>query len=500
MLNEKVVKEDFMEKGRIIEKGLTFDDLLLLPGKSDFLPSEVDTGTWLTRSIKLETPLISAAMDTVTESKLAIAMAQEGGIGIIHKNMPPEIQAKNVDMVKRSESGLIADPITIKPDDKVEWALSQMKEFNISGLPVTEGKKLVGIVTNRDLRFETNFDQPISNVMTKGQDKLVTFKDRIRPEDAKRLLHEHRIEKLLRINDNYELTGLLTIKDIEKKQRYPKASQDASGRLLVGAAVGVGSDLEVRVEKLVSAHVDVLVVDTAHGHSSNVVNTVKKLKTLYPDTALIAGNVGTAEATEALIKAGADAIKVGIGPGSICTTRVISGVGVPQMTAIFNCSAMANKYDIPIIADGGVKFSGDIVKAIAGGASMVMLGSILAGTEESPGQVILFQGRRYKQYRGMGSIGAMKEGSKDRYFQEGQENSKLVPEGIEGRVPFKGPVRETIYQLVGGLCSGMGYTGCKTLHELQTNSTFIQISPAGLTESHVHDVYITEEAPNYKTL
>ncbi len=489
-----------MENDRIIEKGLTFDDLLLLPGKSDVLPSEVDTSSLLTRNIRLETPLVSAAMDTVTESRLAIAMAQEGGIGIIHKNMPIEIQADEVDKVKRSESGLITDPITVKPNDKVEWAIQLMKKYNISGLPVTEGKTLVGIVTNRDLRFETNFEQPISDIMTKGRDNLVTVKDGITSEEAKRLLHKHRIEKLLRINDNYELTGLLTIKDIEKKQKYPKASQDCSGRLLVGAAVGVGSDLDDRAAALIAAGVDVLVVDTAHGHSNNVIKTVERLKGQYPDLDLIAGNVGTAAATEALIKAGADAVKVGIGPGSICTTRVVSGVGVPQMTAIFNCSKAANKLKTPIIADGGVKFSGDIVKAIAGGASTVMLGSILAGTGESPGQVILFQGRRYKQYRGMGSLGAMKEGSKDRYFQEGQEASKLVPEGIEGRVPYKGPLGETIYQMMGGLGSGMGYTGCGTIAELQTKSEFIKISPAGLTESHVHDVYITEEAPNYKTL
>ncbi len=489
-----------MEKDRIIEKGLTFDDLLLLPSKSDVLPSEVNTSSQLTRNIRLETPLVSAAMDTVTESRLAIAMAQEGGIGIIHKNMPIEDQAENIDKVKRSESGLITDPITIKPDYKVAWALDLMRKYDISGLPVTEGKTLVGIVTNRDLRFETNFEQPISNIMTQGKENLVTFKDSITPEEAKRLLHKHRIEKLLRINDDYELTGLLTIKDIEKKQKFPKASQDSSGRLLVGAAVGVGTDLDDRAAALVKAGVDVLVVDTAHGHSNNVFRTVEKLKKLYPDVDLIAGNVGTAAATESLIKAGADAVKVGIGPGSICTTRVVSGVGVPQMSAIFNCSKIADKYNTPIIADGGIKFSGDIVKAIAGGASTVMLGSILAGTGESPGQVILFQGRRYKQYRGMGSLGAMKEGSKDRYFQEGQEASKLVPEGIEGRVPYKGPVRETIYQLVGGLCSGMGYTGCGTIAELQKNAVFIQISSAGLTESHVHDVYITEEAPNYKTL
>ena len=489
-----------MEKDRIIEKGLTFDDLLLLPGKSDVLPSEVNTSSQLTRNIRLETPLVSAAMDTVTESRTAIAMAQEGGIGIIHKNLSVEIQADEVDRVKRSESGLITDPITVKPDDKVEWAIQLMNKYNISGLPVTEGKTLVGIVTNRDLRFETNFEQPISEVMTKGKENLVTVKDGITPEEAKRLLHKHRIEKLLRINDNYELTGLLTIKDIEKKKKFPKASQDSTGRLLVGAAVGVGKDLDERTAALIGAGVDVLVVDTAHGHSNNVIKTVERLKKQYPEMELIAGNVGTAAATEALINAGADAVKVGIGPGSICTTRVVSGVGVPQMTAIFNCSKVANKYKIPIIADGGIKFSGDIVKAIAGGASTVMLGSILAGTGESPGQVILFQGRRYKQYRGMGSIGAMKEGSKDRYFQEDQEASKLVPEGIEGRVPYKGPLGETIYQLMGGLGSGMGYTGCATIAELQTKSEFIRISPAGLTESHVHDVYITEEAPNYKTL
>ena len=488
-----------MEKERITENGLTFDDLLLLPAKSDVLPSDVDTSSQLTRNIRLQVPMVSAAMDTVTESRLAIAIAQLGGIGIVHKNMPVEVQAKHVDRVKRSESGMITDPITIKPDDTVEWALQLMKKYNISGLPVTDGTTLVGIVTNRDLRFETNFEQPVSNIMTQGRENLVTVKDGITPEEAKRLLHKHRIEKLLRINDNYELTGLLTIKDIEKKKRYPKASQDSSGRLLVGAAVGVGADLEERAEALVASGVDVLVVDTAHGHSNNVIKAVRKIKNRYPEIDLIAGNVGTVEATEDLIEAGADAVKIGIGPGSICTTRVVSGVGVPQMTAIFNCAAAAGKHGVPAIADGGIKFSGDIVKAIAGGASTVMLGSILAGTEESPGQIILYQGRRYKQYRGMGSLGAMKEGSKDRYFQEGQEASKLVPEGIEGRVPYKGPVGETIFQLVGGLCSGMGYTGCKTINQLQTQSRFVQISPAGLTESHVHDVYITEEAPNYKT-
>ncbi len=489
-----------MEKGRNIEKGLTFDDLLLLPKKSDILPSEVDTSTRLTRNIKIAIPLVSAAMDTVTETRVAICMAQEGGIGIIHKNMSIENQARQVDTVKRSESGMITDPITIRPDDKVEHVLQLMKRHNISGLPVTENKKLVGIVTNRDLRFETNFDQPVSNIMTQGKEKLITVKEGITAEEAKRLLHEHRIEKLLRINDNYELTGLITIKDIEKKQKFPMASQDSSGRLLVGAALGVGADLHDRAEALINAKVDVLVIDTAHGHSNNVIKAVKYVKSKFPDVELIAGNVGTAAATEELIKAGVDAVKVGIGPGSICTTRVVSGVGVPQMTAIFNCSVVGEKYNIPIIADGGIKFSGDIPKAIAGGASTIMIGSMLAGTDESPGQVILYQGRRYKQYRGMGSIGAMKEGSKDRYFQENQDVSKLVPEGIEGRVPYKGLLSETIYQLIGGLRSGMGYTGCGTIDELKKNANFIQISPAGLTESHVHDVYITEEAPNYKSL
>lgn len=412
--------------------------------------------------------------------------------------MTPKEQAAQVEKVKRSESGMITDPITIKPDDKVEHAVCLMKHYNISGLPVTEGKTLVGIITNRDLRFVENYQEPVSAFMTQGRDKLITVKEGITSEDAKRLLHEHRIEKLLRINDKYELTGLITIKDIEKKQRYPKASQDADGRLLVGAAVGVASEMNERIEALVAAKVDVLVVDTAHGHSTNVMNTVKRIKAMYPNVNLIAGNVATGAATEELIKAGVDAVKVGIGPGSICTTRVVSGVGVPQMSAIFACAAVGKKYGVPIIADGGIKFSGDVVKAIAGGASTVMLGSMLAGTEESPGQVILYQGRRYKQYRGMGSLGAMKEGSKDRYFQEDKDTSKLVPEGIEGRVPFKGPLAETIYQMVGGLCSGMGYTGCATIEELKENATFIQISAAGLTESHVHDVYITEEAPNYR--
>lgn len=489
-----------METERIIGQGLTFDDLLLLPQKSNVLPNEVDTSTKLSRNIKLNTPLVSAAMDTVTEARLAIGMAQEGAIGIIHKNMPIEEQARQVSLVKRSESGMITDPITVKPTDTVEYATTLMKRNNISGLPVTDGKQLVGILTNRDLRFETNFTQPVANVMTKGRDRLITIAEGITPEEAKKLLHQHRIEKLLRVNENYELTGLLTIKDINKKRQFPLASKDESGRLLVGAAVGPSGDFEDRAAALVAASVDVIVIDTAHGHSENVANAVRSFKSKYPDIDLIAGNVATAAATEDLIAAGIDAVKVGIGPGSICTTRVISGIGVPQMTAIFNCAPVGRKHGVPIIADGGIKFSGDVVKAIAGGASTVMLGSMLAGTTESPGQVILFQGRRYKQYRGMGSIGAMKEGSKDRYFQEDQETSKLVPEGIEGRVPYKGKLKETIYQMVGGLRSGMGYTGSGSIDELRKNAQFIQISSAGLQESHVHDVYITEEAPNYKTI
>lgn len=488
-----------MKNERIIREGLTFDDLLLLPGKSNFLPSEADISSQFTREIRLHTPLISSAMDTVTESELAICMAQEGGIGIIHKNMSIQEQSSQIDQVKRSESGLITDPITIKPDDTVEYATILMKRFSISGLPVTEGKTLVGIITNRDIRFVTNFSQPVSNMMTQGRDKLVTFSDGIDIEEAKILLHQHRIEKLLRVNENFELTGLLTIKDINKKQQYPGASQDPSGRLLVGAAIGPGQDLFDRADALIAVHVDVLVLDTAHGHSDNVIKAAKELRSRYPQVQLIAGNVATAEATQELIKAGVDAVKVGIGPGSICTTRVVSGIGVPQMTAIFDCSEVAKKHQVPIIADGGIKYSGDIVKALAGGASTVMLGSMLAGTTESPGQIILYQGRRYKQYRGMGSIGAMKKGSKDRYFQEDKEASKLVPEGIEGRVPYKGSLRDTIYQMIGGLRSGMGYTGCKNLQELSEKSHFIKISPAGLKESHVHDVFITEEAPNYKT-
>jgi len=488
-----------MESSRLVEEGLTFDDVMLLPDKSDVLPGDVDTSSMLTRKIKLEMPLVSSAMDTVTEARMAISMAQEGAIGVIHRNMTVEKQAQEIDRVKRSESGMITDPITINPQDTVETALDLMKKYNISGLPVTEGKTLVGIITNRDLRFEANFEQSVSNLMTKGREKLITVGEGITTDEAKKLLHQHRIEKLLRVNDDYELTGLLTIKDINKKQQFPNATKDSFGRLMVGAAIGTGNDSLERADALVNSEVDLLVVDTAHGHSSKVIEAVKHIRKNFPELDLVAGNVATAEASADLIQAGVDGVKVGIGPGSICTTRVIAGIGVPQMTAIYNCAKVCHQNGVPLIADGGIKFSGDIVKALAGGASTVMLGSLLAGTEESPGQVIIFQGRRYKQYRGMGSLGAMQGGSKDRYFQEDRESKKLVPEGVEGRVPYKGSLSETIYQLVGGLRSGMGYTGCGTIKDLMEKTKFIRISSAGLQESHVHDVYITEESPNYKS-
>ncbi len=483
---------------RVIERAYTFDDLLLLPAESNVLPDEVNTSTRLTKKIVLHIPLMSAAMDTVTESQLAICIAREGGIGIIHKNLTFAEQAAQVSKVKRSESGIITDPITVNANDTVQKVLELTEECNISGLPVTEGKKLVGIVTKRDLRFETNFDLPVREVMTGGSENLVTVTDSITSEKAKQLLHKHRIEKLLRVNKDFELTGLITKKDIEKTKKYPNASKDESGRLLVGGAIGVGIDTNERSEALVAAGVDVLVLDTAHGHSRNVLKKLRSVKEQFPHIDVIAGNIATAAAAESLIDAGADAIKVGIGPGSICTTRIVSGIGVPQMSAIFNCCEVAKKTETPVIADGGIKYSGDVVKAIAGGASVVMVGSVFAGTDESPGKVIHYQGRHYKQYRGMGSIGAMKEGSKDRYFQEAQDNQKLVPEGIEGRVPYKGPLSTMIYQLVGGLKSGMGYTGCGSIAELRTKTRFVAISPAGLNESHVHDVYITEEAPNYR--
>ncbi|OGG96288.1 MAG: IMP dehydrogenase [Candidatus Lambdaproteobacteria bacterium RIFOXYD2_FULL_50_16] len=487
-----------MDNPRIIEKGLTFDDLLLVPARSEVLPNQVDIRSHLTQEIELNVPIISAAMDTVTESALAIAMAQEGGLGIIHKNLPPEQQAREVDRVKRSEAGMITDPITVTPDDTVGHVIKLMAHYGFSGFPVLDQGKLVGILTNRDIRFEQDLSKPVADLMT-PKEKLITVEDGILPQEAKGLLHQHRIEKLLRVNKDYQLTGLITIKDIEKANKFPRATKDSIGRLRVGAAIGVGADSIERAEALASQGVDVLVIDTAHGHSVGVLAQVKKIRAAFPKVQLIAGNVATGEATSDLIEAGVDAVKVGIGPGSICTTRVVAGIGVPQMTAIFNCVKAAEKKGIPIIADGGIKFSGDLVKALAGGASVVMIGSMLAGTDESPGQVVLYQGRRYKQYRGMGSLGAMKDGSKDRYFQEGAEELKLVPEGIEGRVPYKGPLSETLHQLIGGLRAGMGYTGSPDIATLRTSPKFVHISAASLKESHVHDVYITEEAPNYRT-
>lgn len=481
--------------------GLTFDDVLLLPARSDILPSEVNLETILTRNITLGIPLVSAAMDTVTEAHTAIAMAQEGGIGILHKNMTPERQAIEVDKVKKSESGMIVDPITMDPDRTVNEALELMAKYRISGVPITEGGKkegkLVGILTNRDLRFETKLQRPIREVMTSKN--LVTVPPGITLEDAKTKLHEHRIEKLLVVDKSYNLTGLITIKDIEKSRKYPNSCKDLMGRLRVGAAVGVGDDLQVRAPALIEAGVDVLAVDTAHGHSAGVLAGVRELKKTYPDMEVVAGNVATGTAAKELVDVGADAVKVGVGPGSICTTRIISGVGVPQVSAIQDCTAAIVGSGVPVIADGGVKFSGDIVKAIAAGAHSVMIGGMFAGTDESPGELVLYQGRSYKVYRGMGSLEAMKAGSKDRYFQDDVETeSKLVPEGIEGRVPYRGPISATVLQMIGGLRSGMGYTGCKDLEELRIKARFMRISAAGLKESHVHDVIITKEAPNYR--
>jgi IMP dehydrogenase len=480
-----------------ISEGLTFDDVLLLPAHSTVLPKEVDLTTFLTPSIQLNVPLLSAAMDTVTEARTAIGMAREGGLGIVHKNMSPAEQAIEVDQVKKSESGMIVDPITMRPEQKIYEALEMMEKYRISGVPITSSGKLVGILTNRDLRFETRLDQPIADVMTK--ENLVTVPPGTTLEEAKRHLHRHRIEKLLVVDDNYQLCGLITIKDIEKVRKYPFACKDDLGRLRVGAAVGVGPDREERIEALVRAGVDVIVIDTAHGHSQYVLDALVDIRRAYPDLQLVAGNIATPEAAEALIKAGVNAVKVGIGPGSICTTRVVAGVGVPQITAIMNVSRVTRKAGVPLIADGGIKYSGELPKAIAAGADVIMIGSLFAGTEESPGETILYQGRTYKSYRGMGSLGAMKQGSRDRYFQSEVESEvKLVPEGIEGRVPFRGSLSENVHQLLGGLRAGMGYTGCRTLRELQDNGRFIRITNAGLRESHVHDVAITHEAPNYR--
>ncbi|TJY38916.1 IMP dehydrogenase [Cohnella pontilimi] len=483
-----------MWQNKFAKEGLTFDDVLLVPRKSSTLPRDVDVSTRLSPTIKLNIPLISAGMDTVTESALAIAIAREGGIGVIHKNMSVAQQAEEVDRVKRSESGVITNPFSLTPDHHVYDAEELMGKYRISGVPiVNEEGKLVGIITNRDLRFVHDYSIKISEVMTR--DNLVTAPVGTTLQQAEGLLQKHKIEKLPLVDETNTLKGLITIKDIEKAIQFPNAAKDSQGRLLVGAAVGVSKDTFERTEAIVSAGIDMLVVDSAHGHHMDIVTMVRKLRDTYPDLPIVAGNVATGEATRDLIEAGASIVKVGIGPGSICTTRIVAGIGVPQITAIYDCASVAREYNVPIIADGGIKFSGDITKAIAAGANAVMLGSLLAGTEESPGESEIFQGRRYKSYRGMGSIGAMKEGSKDRYFQENE--SKLVPEGIEGRVAYKGPLKDTIHQLIGGLRSGMGYCGTSTIEELNNETTFVRITGAGLRESHPHDVQITKEAPNY---
>jgi len=480
-----------------ITYGLTFDDLLLIPAHSRILPLEVDVSTRVSRNIALSIPLVSAAMDTVTEADTAITIARQGGLGFIHKNMPIEKQVLEVEKVKKSESGMIVDPITIGPTRKISEVLEIMERYRISGVPVVDDGNLLGIITNRDLRFENNLDQPVSAVMTK--ENLATAKMGITLEESKAILHKRRIEKLLVVDEEGKLRGLITIKDIEKIKKYPNACKDTLGRLRVGAGIGVGQDMRERLEALVAASVDVVVLDTAHGHSERVLQAVREIRKWYPSLELVAGNVATKEGTRELIDAGVDAVKVGVGPGSICTTRVVAGVGVPQMTAIIECSGEATKAGVPIIADGGVKYSGDITKALAGGAASVMIGSLFAGTEESPGETILYQGRSYKVYRGMGSVEAMREGSRDRYFQDSAElEKKMVPEGIVGRVPFRGPLADTIYQLVGGLKAGMGYLGCRSISELQKDRRFMQITSAGLRESHVHDVIIIKEAPNYR--
>ena len=478
---------------KFLKKGLTFDDVLLVPAASDVLPADIDLHTQLTKKIRLNIPLISAAMDTVTEYRMAIAIAREGGIGIIHKNMSISQQAEQVDMVKRSENGVITNPFWLAPGHTLAEADELCAKFKISGVPICDNGKLVGIITNRDMKFETDMTQLIDNVMTK--ENLVTAPEGTTLAEAKEILRRHKIEKLPIVDKNFHLKGLITIKDIEKAEVYPNSARDERGRLLVGAAIGATADVLDRVAALVEAGVDVLALDSAHGHSKNIIETVRRVKAVYPDVQLIAGNVATAEATRDLIEAGADCVKIGIGPGSICTTRVVAGIGVPQITAVYDAAQVAAQYGVPIIADGGVKYSGDIAKAIAAGANVVMLGSLLAGCEESPGETEIYQGRQFKVYRGMGSLAAMAKGSKDRYFQ--QDNKKLVPEGVEGRVPYKGAVGETIYQLMGGLRSGMGYTGCHTVDELRENAQFIQITAAGLRESHPHDIYITKEAPNY---
>ena len=479
--------------GEIIGEGITFDDVLLVPQYSEVIPNQVSLATNLTKTIQLNIPMMSAGMDTVTEYRMAIAMARQGGIGIIHKNMSIEAQADEVDKVKRSENGVITDPFYLSPEHTLEDANNLMAKFRISGVPITEGKKLVGIITNRDLKFETDFSKKIKESMT--SESLITAKQGITLDEAKEILAKSRKEKLPLVDDEGNLTGLITIKDIEKQIKYPLAAKDSQGRLLCGAGVGVTANILERVDALVAKHVDCIVVDSAHGHSANVIKSVKMVRDAYPDLQIIAGNVATAEATEALIKAGVNCVKVGIGPGSICTTRVVAGIGVPQITAIMNCYEAAKKYDVPIIADGGIKYSGDMTKAIAAGASVCMMGSIFAGCDESPGDFELFQGRKYKVYRGMGSIAAMENGSKDRYFQA--HAKKLVPEGVEGRVAYKGTVEDTVFQLMGGLRSGMGYCGAGDIESLQNHSKFVKISAASLKESHPHDIHITKEAPNY---
>ncbi|RHO31759.1 IMP dehydrogenase [Roseburia sp. AM16-25] len=481
--------------GTIIGEGITFDDVLLVPQYSEVTPNMIDLTTNLTKKIKLNIPMMSAAMDTVTESKMAIAMARQGGIGIIHKNMSIEAQAEEVDKVKRSENGVITDPFYLSPEHTLKDADELMAKFRISGVPITEGTKLVGIITNRDLKFETDFSKKIKESMTSKEDGLITAKVGITLDEAKAILAKARKEKLPIVDDDFNLRGLITIKDIEKQIKYPLSAKDDQGRLLCGAGVGITGNMMERVEALVNAHVDVIVMDSAHGHSKNIIEAVKKVKAAYPDLQVIAGNIATGDAARALIEAGADAVKVGIGPGSICTTRIVAGIGVPQITAIMDCYAVAKEYGIPVIADGGIKYSGDITKALAAGGNVCMMGSMFAGCDEAPGTFELFQGRKYKVYRGMGSIAAMENGSKDRYFQEGAK--KLVPEGVEGRVAYKGSLEDMIFQLVGGIRSGMGYNGCPTIPELQERAKFVKISAASLKESHPHDIHITKEAPNY---
>ena len=479
--------------GKIIGEGITFDDVLLVPAYSEVIPNQVELATWLTKKVKLNIPMMSAGMDTVTELRMSIAMARQGGIGIIHKNMTIEEQAEEVDKVKRSENGVITDPFYLSPEHTLADANDLMAKFRISGVPITEGKKLVGIITNRDLKFEEDFSRKIKECMT--SENLVTAKEGVTLEEAKKILAKSRKEKLPIVDDNFNLKGLITIKDIEKQIKYPLSAKDEQGRLLCGAAVGITANVMARVDALVNARVDVIVVDSAHGHSANILKAVREIKEKYPDLQLIAGNVATGAATKALIEAGVDAVKVGIGPGSICTTRVVAGIGVPQITAVMDCYAVAKEYGIPIIADGGIKYSGDMTKAIAAGANVCMMGSIFAGCDESPGDFELYQGRKYKVYRGMGSISAMENGSKDRYFQ--QDAKKLVPEGVEGRVAYKGHVEDTVFQLIGGLRSGMGYCGAKDIETLKESGQFVKISAASLKESHPHDIHITKEAPNY---